>query len=137
MERGWVWWGGYLGKVGGFKGQEWAAPGSRMLSTQDWRRRESLDTLTWCHFEELACLLRLCFDHGQLSHLSWGLRKRQVQLHVLSLGWFPPRVHPTSLPPSLRLVSPLHSPGSGWAWGSRHSPEETGRFSGLEKPSDA
>lgn len=45
------------------------------------RKRPSLDALTWCHFEERVHLLGLCFDHWQLSHLSRGLRKRQVQLH--------------------------------------------------------
>lgn len=57
----------------------------------------SLDTLTWCHFEELIHLLGLCFDHWQLSHLSWGLRKRQVQL--ISCPWGCPHhaIQPTTL----------------------------------------
>lgn len=61
----------------------------------------SPDTLTWCPFEELVHLLGLGFDHWQLSHLSWGLRKRQGPLHQLFLGPVP--IRPSNLPPSLGL----------------------------------
>ena len=61
----------------------------------------SPDTLTWCPFEELVHLLGLSFDHWQLSHLSWGLRKRQGLLHQLLWGPVPTR--PCNLPPSLGL----------------------------------
>ena len=54
----------------------------------------SPDTPTWCHFEELVHLLGLGFDHWQLSHLSWGLRKRQGSVSC-SGGLSPP----TSRPP--------------------------------------
>lgn len=73
--------------------------------------------LTWCHFEELAHFWRFCFDHWQLSHFSWGLRKRQVQLHHLPLGQSSPQCSPSSLPqagdPSCMLgrMAGLESPG--------------------------
>ena len=49
-------------------------------------------------FEELVHLLGLGFDHWQLSHLSWGLRKRQGSVVSCSGGLSPPGL-PTSLPP--------------------------------------
>lgn len=63
---------------GGFQGRwvGWTKGVGRSVYSRLERKRPSLDTLTWCHFEELADLLGLCFDRWQLSHLSWGLMKR-------------------------------------------------------------
>lgn len=61
-------------------------------------RRSLLYTLTWCHFEKLAHFWGLCFDHWQLSHFSWGLRKRQIHLHHLPLGQFSSSPSLSSLP---------------------------------------
>lgn len=90
----------------GYYGERWVAEEGEQLDQgirdavcpgQE-RKTPSLDPLTWCHFEELVHLLGLCFDHGQLSHLSRGLRRREVQLHQLPLGLSLPG-HPPS--PSL------------------------------------
>lgn len=82
---------GYSGERRGCRGR-WVGwtKAVGMLFAQAWRGKSpSLDTLTWCHFEKLIHLLGLCFDHWQLSHLSWGLRKKWVQLYQLPLRLIP------------------------------------------------
>lgn len=126
-----------LGRAGGTEGDAWAGPRESGCCCPGLDRKSPpLDTRTWCHFKELVHLLGLCFDHWQLSHFSWGLRKRQVQLH--QLPWGSPRhaIQPSSLPPSLRLgVCPEQL--RTWLGSEFCAPPRGGRgkFSCLEKPS--
>lgn len=63
------------------------------------KQKESfLCMLTWHHLEKLAHFWGFCFDYWQLSHFSWGLRKRQVQFHQLPLGQSSLCYSPSSLP---------------------------------------
>lgn len=101
--------------------------GAGMSPNTGEERSPSLDTLTWCHFEELVHLLGLCFDHWQLSHLSRGLRKRQVSSISCPQGCHHHVIHPTSLHEAGGLSSTIgkvtgHSPEgaetSSCAWRS-------------------